>query len=145
MPVTSELREEGQVIYFKITEPWTMEEVFAGFAETQSMRNTIYAQDPQRRVHTLVDLVEVKDAPPGVLRTRQAPGITHPNRGEYAVAAKYLFARDIMATVFKVMRVDGKIFYTLDEAWAYLRPFLQAPPVEHDSQTAAERDTKDNQ
>jgi len=143
MPVMSELREERQVIYFKITEPWTMEEVFAGFAQTQSMRDSIYAQDPQRRVHTLVDLSEITNAPPGVLRSRRAPGITHPNRGEYVVAATYPFAREIMATVFKVMRVDGKLFNTLDEAWAYLRPFLQTPPVEHDSQPAAE--TKENQ
>lgn len=140
MPVKAELREEGQVIYFKITDPWTPEEVFAGFGQTQAMRDTIYKEDPQRRVHTLVDLTEIREAPPGALRTRRAPGITHPNRGEYVVAASYPFAREIMITVFKVMRIDGKLFNTLDEAWAYLRPFLQPAqpsPAGHDEPKTA--------
>ena len=130
MPVTFDLREQGRVIYFKISEPWTMQEVLDGFTQTQAIRDKIYAEDPQRRVHSLIDLMEVTNAAPGVLRSRRAPGITHPGRGEYVVAASYLLARDLMATVFKVMHIDGKLFSSLDEAWAYLRPFLQPPPVE---------------
>ena len=134
MPIETDLRENGQVIYFKITEPWTMEEVFAGFAQTQAMRDKIYAEDPQRRVHSLIDLTEVKIAPPGALRTRRAPGMTHVNRGEYVVAVTFPFAREIMVMVFKVMHVDGKLFDTLDQAWAYLRPLLQPPLSERDTE-----------
>ena len=124
MPVRFELREHGQVIYFKITEPWTTEEVVAGFGETRAIRDMIYKQDPERRVHLLVDLMEVTHVAPGVAQVRAAPGMTHPGRGEYIVAATYQPARDIMMALFKVMHADGKMFSSLDEAWTFLRGLI---------------------
>jgi len=130
MPVTFDLREDGHVIYFKITEPWAIDEVLAGFTQTRAIRDKVHDEDPERRVHLLVDLMEVTHVAPGALNIRSAPAVTHAGRGEYVVATTYQAARDLMLAMFKVLHINGKLFNSLDEAWAYLRSVIQSPPAQ---------------
>jgi hypothetical protein len=147
MPVAFDLREDGHIIYFKISEPWTMEEVFAGFAETAAIRNKLYAEDPLRHVHSLIDLTEVNNPPPGALRSRQSPGFTHANRGKSVAAVTNSLARELMSAIFRLTHVDGKLVDTLDEAWAYLRAIIEHPEIEGTADatpTPAEKPTIDS-
>lgn len=137
MPVETELRENGQVIYFKISDPWTLDDLFKGFAQSTAQRDSVRAQDPTRRVHSLVDLTLTKQAPPNVLKGRKLPGLTHPTRGEIVFAVKDAFPRSIGETMLKLMHADGHFFDTLDEAWGYLRTILQNPAVEAETDSGS--------
>jgi hypothetical protein len=127
MPVETDFREGGQVVYFKLSDPWTMEELFKGFAQSIAYRDSILQKEPNRRVHTLLDLLATKQAPPGVLQGRKMPALTHAIRGEIVVAVKHEFPRTIAKTMLKVMHAEGQFFETLDEAWDYLRAIIQNP------------------
>jgi len=131
VPVTFDLRENDRVVYFKISDPWTLEEVLAKFAETTAIRDQLYLTNPNRQVHSLIDLTEAKTAPPGALRSRNSPGMTHASRGKSVAAVTAPLVRDIMITIFKVMHTDGALVETVDEAWAYLRPILDQPETEN--------------
>ncbi|SRR5712691_7747678 len=57
MPVETQLLEDGHVSYFKINDPWTLEELFQGFAQATALRDSIQQKFPNRRVHSLIDLM----------------------------------------------------------------------------------------
>src|SRR4051812_28027458 len=115
MPVETELREDGQVSYFKISDPWTLEDLFKGFAQSTALRDSVKQQDPNRRVHTLLDLMATKQAPPGVMQGRKIPGILHATRGEMVVAVKHEFPRSITKAMLRVMQTEGHFFESLEE------------------------------
>jgi hypothetical protein len=139
MPIESELREDGQVSYFKISDPWTLEEMFKGFAQATANRDSVHQQDSTRRVHTLIDLMATKQAPPGVMQGRNLPALSHATRGEIVVAVKNEYPRAITKTMLKVMHVEGHFFESLDEAWEYLRTILKDPTVKADTDNESTR------
>lgn len=124
MPVATELRENGQVNYFRITEPWTMDELFDGFAQAKSIRDQIYLNDSSRHIHTFVDLIEVKNAPPGVMRGRHFPGQNHPTRGEMVLVVNNAYIRRLVEAMLNVSQVHGLFFETLEDGWSYIRTQL---------------------
>ncbi len=121
MPVEWALCEDGQVMYVHFKEPWTMEELFKSMNEITVMRDRIYAQDKTRRVHSLIDMMDVKNGPPNVMQGRNIPGISHPTGGEIVVAAKNEFPRRVLESMLRVMHAEGHFFETLDQAWEYVR------------------------
>src|SRR5689334_1079924 len=119
MPVETELVEDGHVGYFKISDPWTLEELFQGFVQATAYRDKIHESHPNRRVHTLIDLMMTNAAPPGVMQGRKLPSLSHATRGEIVFAVKNEFPRSIGKAMLKVMRAEGQFFDSLEEAWAY--------------------------
>lgn len=133
MPVETELREDGQVSYFRISDPWTLEDLFKGFAQATALRDSVKQQDPNRRVHSLIDLMATKQAPPGVMQGRKIPGLMHATRGEIVVAVQHEYPRSITKAMLKVMQAEGHFFDTLEDAWAYLRTIIEQPSTNSDS------------
>ena len=126
MPVETELRDEGHVNYFRISDPWTLDDLFGGFAQAQQARDAIYQQKGPRQVHTLVDLMGVREVPPGVLQGRRFPSRTHATRGAIVVAVANSYARNIAETILRTTQTQGVFFESLDEAWAYIRQLINA-------------------
>jgi hypothetical protein len=133
MPVESDLREDGQVSYFKLTDPWTLEELFKGFAQATALRDSIHEKYPNRKVHTLLDMMATKTAPPGVMKGRKMPSMGHPTRGEMVVAVKHEFPRTIVQAMLKVMHADAHFVESIDEAWDYLHGVIQKSSVNVDT------------
>src|SRR5262249_51481260 len=128
MPVESQICEDGHVSYFKITDPWTLEELFQGFGQATAHRDEIHQKFPTRKVHPLIDLMLTNSAPPGVMQGRKLPSLNHATRGEIVFAVKNEFPRTIGKAMLKVMHVEGHFFDSLDEAWAFLRTTIQKEP-----------------
>ena len=134
MPIEHELQGDGQVIYFKLRDPWTLEEMFKGFAATTALRDHSYQQDPTRRIHTLVDLMETTNPPPTVMQGRKIPGLMHPTGGEIVVAVKHEYPRSIVRAMLRVMHAEGHFYESLDAAWEYLRTIIAKTPVSGDAE-----------
>ena len=126
MPVETQLLEDGHVSYFKINDPWTLEELFQGFAQATALRDSIQQKFPNRRVHSLIDLMLTNSAPPGVMQGRKLPALGHATRGEIVFAVKNEFPRSIGKAMLKIMHAEGHFFDSLDEAWAYLRAVIKS-------------------
>src|SRR5258708_38889985 len=137
MPVIHTLIEDGQVMHFELRDPWTMEELFKGFAEATSIRDAVHQQNPTRRVHTLMDLMATTNPPPQVMQGRNFPGLTHATRGEIVVAVKDEFPRSIARAMLKGMHAEGHFFVSLEEAQAYLRTLTQKTPTPGETDSKA--------
>jgi hypothetical protein len=127
MPIYVELCDDGQVIHFKLSDPFTMEELFKGFGQSMAFRDSVAQVDPNRRVHLLLDLMDTRQAPPGILQSRQMPALTHTVRGEIVVAVEHAYPRSIAETILRVMRADGHFFNTLESAWNYIHKLIENP------------------
>jgi hypothetical protein len=132
MPITVAFHEE-KVIHFKLIDPFTMDDLFKGFAQSNGFRDIVKEKDPTRRVHTLLDMMETRQAPPGILQGRQMPALTHTVRGEIVIAVKNAYARSIAETMLKVMRAEGHFFDSLDSAWEYLNSLDSVPVSDSES------------
>jgi hypothetical protein len=130
MPVEGELHDDGHIIHFSLIDPWTLDEVFKGFAHTTKLRDEIHEKNPSQPVHLLLDLTRTKQAPPGIMQARKMPAVVHPTRGEIAVAAVSEFPRAIARAMIKVMQAEGHFFESLDEARDYLRSVVQKSQAE---------------
>src|SRR5258707_5048899 len=128
MPVNVEVRENGRVIYFEIADPWTLEEMLAGFGKSAAMRDQLYSKNPEAAIHSFIDVHLVKNPPPlGSLRARQSPGLTHASRGEFVVFGANTLTRSLIEMMLKLAHFDkGRFVDDEAEAWAYIRQLIAA-------------------
>src|SRR5258708_35692965 len=125
MPINVETRENGRLIYFELADPWTLEEMLAGFGKSQGMRDELYNKNPAA-IHSFIDVRQVKNPPPmGTLRARQSPGLTHASRGEFVVLGANTLTRTIIEMMLKLAHFDkGRFVDDETEAWAYIRQLI---------------------
>jgi hypothetical protein len=120
MPVTMEPCENGHVLRFFISEPWTAREMASVYPASRA-----YHDKAPHKVHSLL-IVEARQVPPGLLQLRQGPpSLVHPNSGQTVVVGAGAVIRTISEVIFKILRYDrGKFFNTEEEALAYLRQVI---------------------
>jgi len=122
MPITQEIRENGYVIFYVMTDPWTLPEMLNLFAA-----ETVYRDQVGHQVHTLVDLTETHTAPAsGLIGMRhKAPSLVHPTAGQFVVIGANTFMHMVGQTIFNLLGFDkGKFVNTEEEAWTYLRSII---------------------
>lgn len=117
MPARIDLLEDGYVIRYDISDPWTMEEMFACYDQAKPLYDAA-----NHKIHMLVNLEASRNLPHGVLRVRQDPGLSHPNGGTVALVGAATFVRAIAETILRLARNNQAKFFDKEElAWVFLR------------------------
>src|SRR5689334_9292854 len=122
MPITQEICENGYVIFYVMTDPWTVTELLNLYPA-----ETVYRDQVGHQVHCLVDASQVHTAPArGIIGLRNnTPSFVHPTAGQFVVIGANTFLSLVGQTIFNLLRFDkGKFVKTEDEAWTYLRSFI---------------------
>jgi hypothetical protein len=122
MPITYEIRENGYVIFYVMTDPWTVADLLNNFAA-----ETVYRDQAGHQVHTLVDLRLVHTAPTsGLIGVRnKVPSLVHPTAGQFVVIGANIFMHMVGQTIFNLLAFDkGKFVNTEEEAWTFLRSII---------------------
>jgi hypothetical protein len=121
MPTWLELIENGHATRLTITEPWTVADLTARFAEGRALRD-----QSTHKIHSLVDLRGIRTLPDGLLRARLSPIFTHPNSGHAAFIEGIALTRTFVDMMMKLTHFDrAEFFKTEAEALAYLRDVIQ--------------------
>jgi hypothetical protein len=126
MAVSMEIRENGQVAYYVLTDPW----------ETNNLTD-LYPQDIRYRdsvncvVHTFMNVGGVQHVPSNIIRARLgAPAFIHPNSGQLVMVGAKIFPKTVAETIFRIAHYErARFFDTEEEGWHYIRQFLQGETV----------------
>jgi len=117
MPVTTELIENGRIICLRTASPWTVEETFEAYKIAEG-----YFEAASHRIHSLVDVSAITSIPPGVMKVRNTPFLSHKNSGNMAVVGAQKLARTLAEVMLKMANFKRASFFTTyEEALAYLK------------------------
>lgn len=117
MPAELNLIEDGYVLHYVFREPWSMTDMV-----DVNRRAKEYYDAAGHKLHVLLDVRGIRSAPPGFIRARSNPDITHPNAGNIAVVGANSYIRALGDVILKLARFQrAKFFGTEEEAWDYLR------------------------
>src|SRR5690348_8221445 len=117
MPATVELRENGRVLYYVYSDPWTLADM-----EQVGKEATKLYDAASRKLHVYLDARKMKTVPTGVLRARNNPDMRHPNSGQIVIVGAARIIQVMAETVLKLTHVNRLKFYQDEqEGWAYLR------------------------
>jgi hypothetical protein len=121
MPVELTFLENGRVAYYKMTEPWNVQAVTALYARDAEYRDSV-----EFKVHTIIDLTEIRRVPATILASRAgSPALQHPRRGHTLVVGAPAQLKTLIEVITRVARFDdAHLMDTLDEGWAYLREVI---------------------
>jgi len=120
MPASVELRENGRVLYYVFTEPWTLDDMRAVTRKARPLYDAA-----RTKVHVLFDARGMSSLPSGLLTARNNPDVRHPNSGHIAMVGASPLVHMIAETITRISRFNRiKFFQTEDEAWAYLRQVI---------------------
>src|SRR5258708_229969 len=107
MPITIESREDNHAIYTKLSDPVAL----ADFDNATTEMTPLYDNAPGK-VHQLVNTVDMRRVPSGILRIRgNTPILQHPNRGQLAVVGTNTFLRTIAELMFKLVQFETAKFF----------------------------------
>ncbi len=121
MPVTVE-QLDSRVLLFSIIAPWTVDDLQGVYPQAQE-----YFDAATDKLFTIVNLTRLGVIPPGALRARVSPFVSHPNSGQILLVGANNFAKTMAEVVFKLTNFRKIMFFqNVDEAWAYIRPLLES-------------------
>lgn len=132
MPIDRKLIENGRILYTKLSDPWTVEEVF-GRVEQQN----VFAESVGKHVHLLADLSETTHFPANTLRLREVSAFSTPRASRTVVVGANLMGHRIFEMFEQMRGIKAEYFATYDEGLAYLRTVIAA----EDASSTAESDT----
>src|SRR5258708_19846529 len=95
MPVTVE-QLDSHVLRFSIISPWTVDELQSVYPQAQE-----YFDAATDKLFTIVNLTRLGVIPPGALRARVSPFVSHPNSGQILLVGANNFAKTMAEGVFK--------------------------------------------
>lgn len=133
MPVTMELRENGRVLYWVITDPWKVKDLIPLVRETRRLFDSA-----RHKIHSLTNDIHTRQIPAGVLRLREVGPWSHPASGQLAVVGLPALGTALLDVIAPVTCFDrAKYFNTEEEAWAYLRQAIAEEdlPQQKDEET----------
>lgn len=117
MTITLELTDEGRVLKMDIASPWNLQELMGVFKEAEQHFNK-----STHRVDTLVDITKMSSIPPGALRARNSPFLSHPRSGYQIVVGANSYAKSMAELLFKLTNFKRvRFFSSMNDAWAFLR------------------------
>ncbi len=115
MPVERAMMEAGRVSYFRLTDPWTLDEI------VEAEDNGVFLKRVRAAVHTIVDVTGSQTLPTGVVRLYDVPTAPLKLPG-YNVLVGASFRIKAIGRLFSHVTGNHKLIYvdTLDEAWAFI-------------------------
>ncbi|MCA9903382.1 MAG: hypothetical protein KC547_05965 [Anaerolineae bacterium] len=121
MPARMEIEENGRVLHYIATDPWTIDQML----DLVQQANKIYEQ-ADFRVHTLIDMTRTRSLPQGIMRARANSSFTHPRAGQMVIIGANMLVKTISNVVAKLASFDRIVFLDTEEkAWEYLRSVIE--------------------
>jgi hypothetical protein len=122
MPIQMALVENGRVLYYVITDLWTVSELMAVYEQNAAIRDR-----STQTIHTLVNLTDARHLPHGTLQARNySPDASHRTAGFILLVGAHSYLRTILALALQLLRRDRfKFVNTEEEAWAIMRDILR--------------------
>ncbi len=123
MPVTFEVRENGRVACYVVSDPWVTNDLTSLYPQDAAHRDSVNFP-----VHTFMDLTGVNKIPVDVIHARQdAPAFIHANSGQFVVVGANALARRTVETIFRLGHFErARFFDKATEGWNYLRRMIQS-------------------
>ena len=116
MPITLELTDEDRVLKMNIVSPWNLNELLEMYESAKQIFDKSTA-----RVDTLVDISKMASIPPGALRARNSPFLSHPHSGYQIVVGANMYAKSMAEMLFRLTNYKRtRFFTTMDAAWEFL-------------------------
>src|ERR1041385_8201947 len=121
MPTFLESRDDGHILYVKMTDPLDFQELTRTFTEEHKIRET-----SKFVMHSLVDVRELKRFPPGsITMGRRSPALNHPRRGHLVLIGAVAFLEAFLGTLARIVRFSNvKFVKSEEEGMAYLRKIV---------------------
>ena len=121
MPVSMEIRENGHVIYFLVTDPWQVSELAPLYAEENSYRDTV-----NFKVHTFLNFSQVNHIPTQIMSAKRgAPDPTHPSSGVIILVGAKSFVKIMLEVILRLTHFERvRLFDTEAEGWAFTRQII---------------------
>ena len=117
MPGTVTLEENGYLLHYIYSDPWTITEMERVNAESLAFYNAA-----KHKLHVLVDMRGSKNAPTGMMRARNNPDLKHPNSGKIAVVGVTPLIRNVGEALLKLAHFNRAAFFDeMEPALEYLR------------------------
>jgi hypothetical protein len=121
MPAIMEPLDDGRILLYRVTPPWSIEEVLEIYRDIEA-----FFDQAASTVHVLIDLSQLDIIHAGALRARHTPFGTHPNVGKIATVTGNDITRILAQSVIRLSRTDKvKLFSNPDEALSYLRQMVK--------------------
>lgn len=121
MPIQTDYLEQGRIVRYIFSDPWTIDEFIAMFEPAKD-----YLDGASEPVHWIVNLTTVVKDPVGVLRTRQHPAFSHARTGYVVFCVGNPLARRLVETALRLAHFNRTRFYrTEDDAMTFLRSQLR--------------------
>src|SRR5262245_19319175 len=121
MPATVQLTENGRVLHYTFTDPWTT-------AEMENVANAAkrHYDAAKQKLHVLLDARKMRSVPSGVLRSaRTNPDLRHPNSGRIAIVGATTLVQMFGETLMRLSHTEkAKFFKDEASAWQYLRTVI---------------------
>jgi len=120
-----ELEENGRVIHYIATDPWTIDEMM----KLTQQATKIY-DESSVRVHTLIDMSRARSLPQGIMRARTNVDFNHPKAGQMVIVGANMLVKTISNVVAKLASFDRIVFFeTEEQGWEYLRATIEKEEV----------------
>lgn len=121
MPVTMEFRENGQVAYYNLADPWETSDLTTWYPQDIEYRDSV-----SHVVHTFMNVSAVRRVPSNIIRARiAAPAFIHPNSGQLIMVGAKAFPKTVAETIFRLAHYErARFFDTEEEGWLYIRQLL---------------------
>ncbi len=120
MPASIELCEDGRILHYVFTGPWTLDDMVVVTPQGKA-----YYDQSSHKIHVLLDVTQARRVPPGVLTARNNPDLTHPNSGHIVVVGASGVVKAMGDLIVKAIGTRKVSFHeNVDAAWAYLRSLI---------------------
>ena len=124
MPVSLETRENGHVQYYVVTDPWTVTDLVSHYPVDK-----IYRDSVPFKVHTVVNIKDSHQLPPGVMDARRGSAGLTPTSGLLIVFGANPIAKLLIETAVRLARYSKlRFFDTEDDAWNFIRQWIAEHP-----------------
>jgi hypothetical protein len=136
MPAQVTLEQDGYLLHYVFSDPWTIAEM-----ERVNTESLGYYNAAKHKLHVLVDMRGSKNAPTGMMRARNNPDLKHPNSGKIAVVGVTPLIRNVGEALLKLAHFNRAAFFDdMEAALEYLRKEIaneQARLKAEEAQTAS--------
>lgn len=120
MPASVELTENGHVLHYVFTDPWTLEDMVV-----VTRQGKLHYDQSAHKIHVLLDVTQARRVPPCVLTARSNPDLTHSNSGHIVIVGASGVVKAMGDLIVKVIGTKKVSFHEDEtEAWASLRAII---------------------
>lgn len=121
MPVELDIIENGHILHYYITDPWTYEDY-----EPHLEREIQHRESVDHKVHNLLN-ARVRTVPTGALKVRSSPTFNHRTAGHVAIIGTSQIVRGFTQTIIRLANYDRlKFFDSEEQGLEYLRSIIQS-------------------